>query len=263
MKLASLDTQDPLFKRALIFSVSAHIILFIVLLLSPHIPKPKRKGLVHYVNVISFPGGGGSLTAASETQLEETALPERESLRDLTLSDRVEQDSPEALHFPTEKPQRDNTPKTEKKAVIQKPPTKKTSDSSSQPPGEGAGSGIKLGFGGGSGSGFGVGSEYASQIGLSNFPYTYYLQILHGRISTNWYPAQAVPGLTGNFHTTVLFKIFRNGRISTVEIMESSGVRALDMSAVRAVQNAAPFPPLPQDYEDEYLIIRLIFEHKK
>lgn len=35
------------------------------------------------------------------------------------------------------------------------------------------------------------------------------------------------------------------------------------MSAQRAVTDASPFPPLPDDYDEEYLGIILIFEHVK
>ena len=47
------------------------------------------------------------------------------------------------------------------------------------------------------------------------------------------------------------------------EIEEESGIRALDMAAIRAIQSSAPFAPLPDGYEEEYLVIHLRFEHKK
>jgi len=47
------------FRRALIISVSAHLALFIFILISPYIPTHSKKGMIHYVNVVSFPGGGG------------------------------------------------------------------------------------------------------------------------------------------------------------------------------------------------------------
>jgi TonB family protein len=118
---------------------------------------------------------------------------------------------------------------------------------------------LRLGVG--SGGGYGFGSEYASQIGLSSFPYTYYLQQIHARISNNWFTSRITTGVTGDYFTTIKFRIFRDGDISEPEILESSQIRSLDLSALRAVRSASPFPPLPQDYEDDYLVIRLIFEH--
>ncbi|MGD9345010.1 MAG: TonB C-terminal domain-containing protein, partial [Candidatus Aminicenantes bacterium] len=67
----------------------------------------------------------------------------------------------------------------------------------------------------------------------------------------------------GDFRTVVYFKIFRNGEISPLEIRESSRIRSLDLSARRAIQSSAPFPPLPRDYEGDFLGIHLIFEHNK
>ena len=127
--------------------------------------------------------------------------------------------------------------------------------------GTGTGSGYRLGIGDGGGGGFGFGS--GSQIGLSNFPFTYYTVNLYNRVSRNWNTSQISAGLRGNFYTDISFKIYKNGQISTVEFEKRSGIRSLDLSALRAVQRASPFPPLPQGYEGEFLVIHLRFEHNK
>ena len=174
----------------------------------------------------------------------------------------MEQAQPPALTHPVDKPQRDNKPKAEKKGVIQKaqPDTtdKTTSSSTSTSSGDGSGVGSRVGFGGGDGFGGGYG-----QIGLSNFPYTYYLQAIQDKISSNWVTALIRSGAIGNLASEASFKIYRNGRISDPEILTSSGNQTMDLSAIRAIRNSSPFPPLPRDYEDEYLIVRLIFEHAK
>jgi TonB family protein len=255
--MTTVNSEHPAFKRAVVVSVSFHLVLF---------PKSSRKGMIHYVNFISLPGGGGGGSPGGGEKLGETPLPTRETLRDLTTPQKLEQTPPSALRHPAEKPAKEKKPKEEKKSVIQQTPEKSPPKQPSSPvgsTGEGPGSGIRLGVGSGSGSGGGFGSEFSSQIGLSTFPYTYYLQILVDRISTNWYTSQISPGIRGTFHTTVFFKIYRYGSISTVKIEESSGMRSLDLSAVRAVQSSAPFPPLPADYEEDYLGIHLIFEHSK
>lgn len=263
---------DQTFKRALVISISLHVALFLVILLSPYFPKSQKKGMIHYVNVISFPGGGGGGSpgggSRTEEKLGETPVPQRETLRDLTTPQKLQQESPTALRHPVEKPKRERTPPAEKKAVIQK--TQKPQERGAQNVSEGAGSesgsgsgtGVRIGIGSGPGGG-GLGSELSSQIGLSNFPYTYYLQTIHGKIAGNWYTSQISPGVSGDFRTTIYFKIFRNGEISTLEIREPSGIRSLDMSALRAIQSSAPFPPLPNDYEGDFLGIHLIFEHNK
>jgi len=235
--------------------------------------------MIHYVNVVSFPGGGGGggggapgpppgESTQSET-LGETALPERESLSDLTVPKALEQQEP-SLSYPVDKPKKKKKTDNEKKSVIQKstktPQTKTKSgksDSGSRTVG-GGGSGLRIGVGGGSGEGgIGLGSEYSSQIGMSSFPYTWYLQTLHSRVSSNWFTSRIRTGLSGDYFTTISFRIYKDGHISEPHILESSNVKSLDLSAIRAVRSSAPFPPLPTEYKDEYLLIRIIFEHTK
>lgn len=263
------------FKRAVLFSIAAHIMLFILLLLSPQFPKPSRKGMIHYVNVISFPGGGGGGRGSSaggtlaEEKIEETPVPQRESLRDLTTPQTVQQEAPSTFRYPVEKPEREEKAKPEKKTAIQKPsetPSKNTrtgSEGKDEASGSGTGSGVRIGIGPGYGSGGGFGSEYSSQIGLSSFPFTYYLQIIQARISNNWFKSQVTTGITADFHTTIFFKIYKDGQISNLEIEETSTIKSLDLSALRAIQSSVPFPPLPKEYEGEYLGIHIIFEHSK
>jgi len=84
-----------------------------------------------------------------------------------------------------------------------------------------------------------------------------------GRISSNWLKTQVSSGISNELFTVVRFKIYRDGKISVVEIEESCGIQALNMAAVRAIQSSAPFAPLPDGYEEESLIIHLRFEHLK
>lgn len=267
MRMATFERDYTAFKRAVVLSLIAHLALFLLILLSPYLPKPTSKGMIHYINVVSFPGGGGGGGAPSEGEkIAETAIPGRETLRDLTTPQKLEQAPSSSLRHPVEKPKREPKPKQEKKAVIQK--QEKITSSDQEGPkegagGSGAGSGVRLGFGSGSGAGAGFQSPYSSQIGLSSFPFTYYLQIIIDRVSGNWFTSLVDPGIKGNFQTTVYFRILRDGRISSLKIEESSGMRSLDLSALRAVQSSSPFPALPKEYEEEYLGIHLIFEHSK
>ncbi len=282
MSQTASNREFKAFRQALIISASAHLVLFIFILISPYIPTRSKKGMIHYVNVVSFPGGGGGgggsgalgpppdKSTQSET-LAETALPEpeRESLSDLTVPKSLEKQEP-SLRYPVDKPKREKKTDSEKKSVIQKstktPKAKSKSGKSDSGSGTvgGGGSGLRIGVGGGSGSGgIGFGSEYSSQIGMSSFPYTWYLQTLHSRISSNWFTSRIKTGLSGDYFTSVSFRIYKDGHISEPEILESSNVKSLDLSAIRAVRSSAPFPPLPTEYKDEYLLIRLIFEHTK
>ncbi len=262
------------FQRAFLFSVMAHVLLFAVIIASPHLPKSTSKGIIHYIplNFVGTPGGGGGGGAkvAPKASLAATEL-KRQTLRDLTTAQKLQETPKTSLRYPVDKPKKDPKKKAEKQAVISKPEaaTKTASGKETESagaagakPGTGQGSGLTIGAGG-PGFGEGAGSGLAGQIGLSNFPYQYYLQIIRDRISSNWFTALIDPGVEGTLQTAVYFRIFRNGTISNIEVRESSNIRAFDSSAVRAIMNSAPFPPLPADYDEQYLGIILIFEHSK
>ena len=261
------ERENNIFKRAVIFSVAVHVSLFIIILISPYLPKSSKKGMIHYVNLISIPGGGGggggspAGTVVNET-IAETEVPKRETLRDLTTPQVLEQKEASTFRHPVDKPKREPKAKPDRKAVIQKTQTTSSKETKGDTT-SGEGSGVRFGIGPGSGGGGGLGSEFSSQIGLSNFPYMYYLQILQSRISSNWYKSQLKTGSSKDAYTSVFFRIYRDGSISTPNVRESSGIRSLDLSAIRAIHSSAPFPPLPQGYEEGYLGITLIFEHSK
>jgi protein TonB len=54
------------------------------------------------------------------------------------------------------------------------------------------------------------------------------------------------------------FRIQKDGSISELRVAESSGYNAFDLAALRAVQNASPFPPLPRAYRHDSLGVNLI-----
>ena len=144
------------FRQALIISASAHLALFIFILISPYIPTHSKKGMIHYVNIVSFPGGGGgggggapgppTGESSQSESLGETPLPERESLSDLTVPKAMEQQEP-SMRYPVDKPKREKQTDTEKKSVIQK--SEKTSPTKTKSGQSESGSGTVGGGGSG------------------------------------------------------------------------------------------------------------------
>lgn len=266
-------TNERVFRNSILLSLLAHFILFLAILTSPSLPKPPKKGTTYYVslNFGGLPGsrgGPGGGFQGGEKAPEPKAEAKKETLRDLTTAQKVEKPAESTSRYPGEKPQKDKKTKQEKKAAItvpQKEALQKIQEQvegkSGTGSGQGIGSGLRVGIG--TGSGEGGGSGYASQIGLSNFPFTYYLQILMDRVSANWFTSLVDPGISGNFQVVVYFRIFRDGQISDLKIEHSSGINTLDKSALRAIYASVPFPPLPREYENEYLGVHLIFEHSK
>jgi TonB family protein len=254
------------FKKAVYVSVSAHVVLFLLIIASPSLPKSSRKGLIYYTPIsLLGPGGGGGGGGGGKTLLKATKAPpaRKETLRDLTVPQKVKQEAKPAMRYPVEKPKREAKTKTEKKAAITKPTPEEPApgaDAAGGAGGQGTGVGGGLRIGTGSGPG---GSGFGDFAGLANFPFTWYLQILTDKVSTNWFTSLVDPGASGNFQTVIFFKIQKDGQISDLKIEASSGLDPLDLSALRAVRASSPFPPLPRDYEEAYLAIHLIFEHSK
>jgi TonB family protein len=112
-------------------------------------------------------------------------------------------------------------------------------------PGPGSGSGSGLALGGGSGM---------LSLDSANFPFTYYLRQVTGRIEENWVRPQQHLG-----RVVVYFRIKRDGTIVEPQIQESSRNQAVDLLASGAIRRSEPFPPLPLEFGGDYLGIYLCF----
>lgn len=60
---------------------------------------------------------------------------------------------------------------------------------------------------------------------------------------------------------SIVFRIDSDGRASQIALERSSGMPAYDNAAVRAVYEAAPYPPFPQSMGEQYIMMRITFEH--
>ncbi|MEP6782314.1 MAG: TonB C-terminal domain-containing protein [Acidobacteriota bacterium] len=109
------------------------------------------------------------------------------------------------------------------------------------------------GFGGLSSGGGGNGV----QLEVTNFCCPEYLATMSALIKANWNGQQNAAGLT-----RMRFVIQRNGRISDVTVLDSSGVQILDFYAERALK-LTTLPPLPAAYPDGALAVRLAFEYTR
>lgn len=97
----------------------------------------------------------------------------------------------------------------------------------------------------------------AEVAGFDNpdFVYGYYTDRMLGMIQAQWLR----PALGGGVEATVHFIVHRDGSISGLRIRASSGYSQFDLAGLRAIQSAAPFPPLPQSYPHRTLGVNLIF----
>jgi TonB family protein len=76
------------------------------------------------------------------------------------------------------------------------------------------------------------------------------------RIKREWFP----PGGTESKRVVVQFKIHRGGELSNLRLDHSSGFAIADQAALKAVDSASPFRPLPQG-APEVVDIRFNFDY--
>jgi protein TonB len=110
------------------------------------------------------------------------------------------------------------------------------------------------GLRGGGGIGVGTNSPFGNMFGA-------YADILRDRVAQHWQSASInasnapVAGVT--------FVLHRDGSVTDIRITQPSGNSALDFSARRAVMDAAPFPPLPQQFPKNDAEIEFLFQLKR
>ncbi len=72
-----------------------------------------------------------------------------------------------------------------------------------------------------------------------------YFSVIRNRIMQEWIIPENLIENIYDLKAIVNFTIYADGHISDVYLEESSGNKTFDESAIRAVKQAAPFPPLP------------------
>ena len=87
-----------------------------------------------------------------------------------------------------------------------------------------------------------------------------YLLDLKHRIKQHWIPPLAFTAL-GAIHgyTKINFRIYPDGSMTALSVVESDGHDALHRSSQNASKGAAPFRPLPDDFPEDYLDITFGF----
>jgi protein TonB len=98
----------------------------------------------------------------------------------------------------------------------------------------------------------------AQSLDVSDFPYAWYLRQVVQQVQGEW---QRQNRLSEPNQKPVLFvEIQRDGSIRTPRIAESSGNALYDQAALRAIVDASPFPPLPQEWPRPSLRVNFKFD---
>ncbi|HOU49867.1 MAG TPA: energy transducer TonB [Smithella sp.] len=104
--------------------------------------------------------------------------------------------------------------------------------------------------------------EDTVDLGTLDVKYVPYLTKVKNRILRIWvYPQKAYENIEeGN--VVVKMSIDANGTLAGVTLLSSSGSQNLDQGALRVVQDAAPYEPLPANYDLSRLHIIASFNYK-
>ena len=111
-------------------------------------------------------------------------------------------------------------------------------------------------------SGTGEKPNFNAKTGPSNVPtvgspdFSKYMADLQRRIKRAWFPNKDQQSR----HVKVMFKIHEDGTMSNLRISQSSNWAAADQAALQAVNNAAPFAPLPR-FSPENVDIEFTFDY--
>lgn len=90
-----------------------------------------------------------------------------------------------------------------------------------------------------------------------NFTYGWYLDRVTALIRQTW----TRPAVGSEIEQAIFnFRIGRDGAITGLRLIESSGSEVFDRAAQRAVEAASPLPPLPKGYKKDSLGINLVVD---
>lgn len=92
--------------------------------------------------------------------------------------------------------------------------------------------------------------------------YAPYLLWLKRRIEQNIYPPPAFTkmGMISG-QTQLRFRIYPDGRLEALEVLQTVGHKSLMQTSVKAVELSVPLKPLPSDFPEPFLEITALFEY--
>jgi protein TonB len=105
-------------------------------------------------------------------------------------------------------------------------------------------------------------AEATVSLDSQDVKYVSYLTKIKKKIEPLWHypePARTI-GLQGKL--ALCFSIVRNGQLTRLELLSSSGHPLLDEQALKAVKSAAPYFPLPEKLQISRLNINATFEYR-
>ncbi|MCJ7504039.1 MAG: TonB C-terminal domain-containing protein [Acidobacteriia bacterium] len=102
-------------------------------------------------------------------------------------------------------------------------------------------------------------------FGEGNFGerYGWYVAAVRNRISANWLLSTVSPSIVTAPRVYINFGIARDGTVTDVRVVQSSGIPQVDRSALRAVLASNPLGPLPADYSGGKISVDFYFDFRR
>lgn len=86
-----------------------------------------------------------------------------------------------------------------------------------------------------------------------------YFQDVVGKVRRNWYAVIPQSKKYENGKVAIQFAVNRDGSVSGMKLVDSSGDEALDRAAWAGIATASPFSSLPTEFKGEYVLLRFRF----
>jgi len=90
-----------------------------------------------------------------------------------------------------------------------------------------------------------------------------YSALIQERVTQHWRTGDVDASIRTAPQVVVRFEIRRDGTVSAPSIVQGSGITTLDFSVRRAILEASPFPPLPNEFERNSAMVEFVFELKR
>jgi protein TonB len=237
-------------KRELIGSALAHAGLLVVLLLvttpNASLPPPVSPDDVMMISPVdALPAGMAEIPAAEAPS----------HAQDIEVSEPAEVAIPEPEAIPIEPKPAPSEPKPKPKPV-RKPVVEQPKPAQAEAPKPADGvyeSRVQSGQGAAAG-----GSLLGLKSGVSGGRPASYPDRITNKIFYMWHNPVKLPD---SVSCSVVFRVGADGHATQIALENSSGMPAYDNSTVRAIYEAAPYPPFPRSMKEDYIVMRIIFEY--
>jgi TonB family protein len=260
---------EPGLKVPLFWSLILHSLLFGSLIISTI--------RSHRGELWGGPGGGGAVSVKLVGGLTGVPLPRPETVTESRVVDESK-----GLYKAEPKPQPKEIPPDatpipkftkEKQPHFQTRPSKTLEDTTPPPPnavpyGQGGAPAVPysstsqftLGAGGATAAGMQFGGPGGGDFAGR---FSWYVDAVRNRVASNWLQSTIDPSLPWAPRAVVSFDVLRNGGVTNIQILQSSGNASVDLSAMRAIQSANPMQALPNEYSGSKVSVEFWFDFRR